>query len=293
MRFKGIVCSVFSLILVFSACSLSASEESSLSQVCATRTIPINWDYCLTHTDNSKSRDVIYFFHGLGQDEHAWVDGHKDHKTVRKHLKELGVEAPVVVAISFGPIWLLTEKNSSSFSGYYEIFIHHIMPFVEKELLKYQPEKRFLAGESMGGFSVLQLLLKKPDLFDRAALVCPAIPSLSPFCEENEISKFIKRTHANPQYVDYLFQMGKVFFPDENTWEKASPLTLGKSLLGTKTPKIYMTANQEDNFGFHEGADLFFDLAYNKGVDVTYDVFPGKHCSKADPKAIALFFADR
>ena len=51
------------------------------------------------------------------------------------------------------------------------------MPLLEKiteDVTGLKRGRRFIMGESMGGFNTAQLVMKYPGEFDRAALLCPA-----------------------------------------------------------------------------------------------------------------------
>ncbi len=166
--------------------------------------------------------------------------------------------------------------------------MNDLIPFIEKEKLGGIPRKRLLIGESMGGFNATELVLKHPELWQRAAIACPAIVNASPYAGADEIDRYIQRTGADPQYVHDAIQLSQSVFPDEASWETAAPLLLAKTALGEDTPPLHVSCGDKDQYGFFEGAKAFADQAQENGVDVVWQSVSGGHCT-ADPVALADF----
>lgn len=256
----------------------------------------ISWKYCLFVTEGSKNTDVLYHFHGLMRDNietGGWsaLSGHYG-LPVREQWEKLGFEAPLVVSISFGELWLLGETNSSAVSGLYEFLLRAAIPEIEKNINSNIGliGKRHLVGESMGGFNVSQLILKSPRLFSKAAMLSPAIANLSPFATAEEIQAYIETTGANPDLVESSILMAKYFFPTPEDWAKHSPLELAPLNLGNETPQMYVSCGDKDEFGFFQGAELFSRIGVEKTLDFTWVHISGGNHHAVDPISLAGFF---
>jgi len=263
-------------------------KKTRLVTECEQFSKPVEWGYCLSRTEGSQSTDLLYYLHGKGGNKRGWTDRHNFTAVIQDRWEGGGKQAPVVVAISFGKFWLLSEKNPSKDSGLLDFIVDYAMPYIEQKKLGGKIGARQLIGESMGGFNASQLVLKHPELFSRAALVCPALGSLSPYDGKQAVEDYIKRTGARRFNVEVVLRLLKAVFPDDASWQTASPLGIGKTLLGSKTPPLHVSCGAKDEYGFFEGAQAFATLARDKGVDTRWEPLSGGHCA-ADPAALAAF----
>ena len=82
---------------------------------------------------------------------------------------------------------------------------NELMPFLETRL-QFNPEKRLLAGMSLGGWNALALLLEREEHFDRVALL-PSHHAIHSWSPESDIENYIARTRANSLIRYTLFEM--------------------------------------------------------------------------------------
>jgi S-formylglutathione hydrolase FrmB len=243
--------------------------------------------YCITTTDGSQNPDVLYFFHGRKQGEHAWLKS----KWTAQTREKWGVDAPAIVTVSFGGNWLLVEKNSRERSGLYNVFANRVLPFMENQIQMFSPQsmgQRFLMGESMGGYNAVQMYLRNHQFFAKAALVCPAISTVSPFAGVKASWRYIKRTGASFLKVFIGHMVTRLFMPDQQAWEQNDPLVLAQNM-NEEYPPIFLSVGSEDSYGFQEGTARFVEIAKEKGVHVTWEPTKGGHCSFS-PSSVAKFF---
>ena len=258
---------------------------------------PLPWGYCITSTEGSQNPDFIYYLHGRGRSKTAWMDYPK-HKAIRQAWADLGKDAPTIITISFGPVWFLAEKNPSLKSGLLELYADQIIPEIEMKLGGLKGE-RMIVAESMGSFSGAELVLKRGSLFSRAALACPAIGDLTPSPTFAQRLKYALR--ANPLGlvgeivlpVSYVItKLQKETFPDEKSWEAASPLLLAKTELNSNSPALYISSGDLDLYGFYPGDKEFARIAKERDVrEVIWDPVVGGHCS-LNPVKIAKFLTE-
>lgn len=241
--------------------------------------------YCL-HTDGTgkASNTVLYYLHGGGESEKAWGKWPLADDFVRR-FRERGLPAPTVITISFGKLWLLTERGASPDSGLFERFLNEAMPFVEAKTGV--PRRRLLWGMSMGGFNAVQLLLKRPTLWTAGVLSCPAVTILSPSASPDQRRAFIERTRAQKSKVDWLFEQSRRAFSSAEAWDRHDPLKL--ALSRTPVPPLLIECGETDEWGFYEGAQRLSETLAEHGQKVRFETAPkGKHCT-VDPDRVLGF----
>ena len=258
-----------------------------LDTTCASVDKPVAFKYCISRTPGSRSTEVLYYLHGLGGNAKSWTEKDNYPAVMRRLWAAQAKDVPPVVTVSFGHFWLLAEKNASPNSGLFEFFTRYVMPAIEKEKLP-GLTGRILIGESMGGFNATELVLKAPGLFERAALVCPAIANLPRRPSDAEFDDFLRRTGADRAHVKKAERLLNAIYPDDASYDAAAPLNAAKTLLGAATPPLNVSCGDKDEYGFYEGAEAFARLASAKGVSVRWESLKGGHCA-ADPAALAAF----
>lgn len=254
---------------------------------CFDGTGSVTWRYCIHTPANGKTNgDVAYLFHGRNQDENNWNDDTFYTGMIQQYWQRTSIVPPFVVSISFGPIWLLTEKGKKSKSGLLTFFTDEVIREVESKTGK--PKSRIVFGESMGGLNALVLGLKAGHLFSKVASSCPAVYKLSPFASASETQEFLDRTGADPQVVQGVVQLAKEFIDDEKEWENFSPLKLIKNFDVTKAPEFYLSSGLYDVYGNYEGNEALADEITAAGGKMNWRPIYGGHCA-TDVVSLAEF----
>ena len=254
---------------------------------------------CVHRQPESRSRDILYFFHGLGEDERNWIKK-TNYKTVRAVWAELGFEAPLVVNVSFGDLWLLTPAGVKPASGMLELFVKQVMPYVEETLVPDFSGKRYLIGMSMGGFNGAQLALRNPSLFKKVALLCPATASYPLYPKDQSLAghlefhrtleKYWWKNHANPLLMEIPMYLSRKYFTAQE-WERESPLRLAERAFSPQFPPLFISAIQHDAFGLEESDRELAKIALRAHVKLEWDLVRGGHCD-FNPRQLANFLAD-
>jgi hypothetical protein len=279
-------------VFFFSFNSYALTSSPVLNSVCEeTDTDFLTWNTCIIKTVGSKSKDVIFYLHGNDHDERSWLGDFGVARMLRDYWQENNIEAPTIVSLSFGPIWLLVKENGLTTGGLLELVSQRIYPRVISQL-GLDEGKRILLGESMGGFNALQLYFEDSFSFDKAAFVCPAIVELSPFATEEEKKAYILRTKADPEKVNDIVRLSKFFIPSLEFWEKTSPLKIAKRQLGPQSKPIYLSASLQDNYGFYEGSLLLKKIANEFKTPLEWRPISGKHCS-VDITSLGTFLTSK
>ena len=247
------------------------------------------WAYCITKTIGSTNPDVLFEFHGIGEDEHAWINNNRD-ILIRDAWHSQRLQPPTVVSVSFGNVWLLAQKNAEPQSGLFEIFRDIVYPKIWQKLGPIHGHK-ILLGASMGGFNASQIYLKLPHYFDRYVLICPIIADISPFSSSALMSQYISQTHAAPFRVYLMMDVAKTYFSDEKSYDTAYPLQLAKKVLNASYPPIYLSCSYEDPYGIFTSVRAFKNLAVNRGIQVGWRATHGPHCTIDDNEVARVLAA--
>jgi pimeloyl-ACP methyl ester carboxylesterase len=251
-------------------------HEERLQYTCdATRTQGIAFRYCYRNLDTTNNQDIIYFFHGLDGDEQTWFKQYLGTLIIQKWWKHWGYR-PRIVTVSFGPEWLLVNNQRFPLLP---LFTNKIMPYLESKMGGLGKGRRHLIGQSMGGFNAAEVSLKSPGLFSRVALLCPAISTIGPFSSDREIDNYITRTGATRDLVESMLKISRAVFLNQEDWLNHDPLVLIKKYHARNKSRFYITIGQHDEYGFQEGAKMFYFLAKMQAFFTNWLPVPGGHCN--------------
>lgn len=250
-------------------------------QECTDYSDPVSpWHVCITRTKGSRSKDVLFYFHGYSNDRCAWLasprPGSRYRAKVAEWWEENGEEAPTVVVFSIGRKFLLTPDG-----GRYPVswFVESVLPEIQKKLGP-KRGKYIIWGTSMGGHNALGLYLRYPGLWDKIILNSPLIPVCDPYAEDGgtDCVRDIETPHI-PFLTMESLNLIREFYPKGEMWTAADPLKSGPRLLNPEYPPLLIEIGTSDEFGFYPGTEKFQKIASGKGVSVEYIV----HGAKSGP----------
>lgn len=286
----------FLQILILSSLYCIPSLAAEFSTVCE-RFSDVRGGYCIHTPIKNASNDILYYLHGAGGSEKTWQDDDYYPGQIRKEWSDQNAQFPTIVSLSFGEIWLLAEKNSSEWSGLFEVLTQKVIPTIEANLggLK---GRRLLVGESMGGFNSVQLALKSR-LFSRAAILCAPMSEMSPFATQGEIDATIYASRAWRYYRDIapalvltnvktMLEIVREFYPTADEWASGDPLQLAARAEKDGAPEIYLAAGAYDAFVLYEGNEKFASVLKKGGLAVDWRPQWGGHCA-IDIPSLARF----
>jgi S-formylglutathione hydrolase FrmB len=190
------------------------------------------------------------------------------------------------VVISYGPVWLLTPKNSKVENGLLDDFIARL-PEIESKVGK--PRHRILLGESMGGLNALISGLSRPEMFSKIASLCPGVYLESPFSDYSTLRAAMKRTGADPKIIFGVTQLAKKYVSTNEEWNTINPISLIERA-DPHYPELYLSCGLYDNYGNFEGTEALANLAIKRGVKTTWHPLYGGHCA-IDVASLADFLA--
>lgn len=231
--------------------------------------------YCRYRARVGNNGDTVYYLHGRNLDEQAWNDSTYFTAMIQSQWQAQGGRPPQVIALSYGPEWLLTPHGTAADSGLLDDLMT-TLPRIEARTGK--PRRRMLLGESMGGLNVLIAGLSHPRAFARIAALCPGVYATSPFASFTEIRAAAKRTGADPKIIFGIWQMAHRYAANESEWDRVSPLRLIENAR-PDYPSLYLSNGLYDTYGNFEGTQRLATVARQYGVVTEWHPLYGGHCA--------------
>jgi len=229
---------------------------------------PVN--YCVVlppsyDADKARKYPVLYFFHGLGDNEQMFVHGGALNLVQdlweRKQIGEFLIVTPEAGATFY--------INSHSGKVRYEDFlVQEFFPGIEARYrISRGRANRGVSGVSMGGYGALHMAFRHPQLFmavsAQSAALMTEIPAVAARIAANGMrSRVLGETFGSP--------------PDPAFWERNSPIALARrvNLAGLK---IYFDCGDRDDYGFEEGAKALDKALTSRRIPHEAHIYPGRH----------------
>ena len=244
--------------------------------------------YCINRPTHPGQGDLVYHLHGRRLSAESWNDPTYFTAMVQGEWQRLGLPAPTVVTLSYGPEWLLTPSGSAARSG----LLDRIGPQIAQlEAQIGPPRRRLLVGESMGGLNALVLGLSQPGRFDKVAALCPGVYLDSPFASLDTLRQSLQRTGADPKIAASVWWLARQHVASEADWARVSPLALLETLAQeSKRPALYLSCGLYDRYGNFEGTQQLATRARQLGIPTDWHPLYGGHCA-IDVTSLARFLA--
>lgn len=243
--------------------------------------------FCIFPGNGHKANQVIYYFHGIFGNENQWI--HNDiTKKLYKMMLESDTGSPTIVSISYGPVWLLTAKNSKKFSGLLDSWnLKNILKFEEKNL-NFKVSQRYVFGDSMGGHNGLVFYLKNQDLFKKVILICPATLATSPFEDISNHHELLPEFSGMwPMYYGAMGLMATYY--DDNCWQSTSPYSSFAKYAKPKTMVDFIIVNN-DMYGFSDAVKKFQRQNFQFRSKIHVEEQIGSHCYPENIESIYTRF---
>jgi S-formylglutathione hydrolase FrmB len=226
--------------------------------------------------DSSRTYPVIYFLHGLMNDETSWTVDRYGH--IQSALDQMIVSGKVPEFIMVHP------RGDSSFYCNYMDGSKRYEDLVAQELIAYMEnnfrakkgrDNRSIAGTSMGAYGALKIAMKYPD---RYAVVVGQSPILFPGGNPTQLPDAAKSS----RYYSFFVQMLSPIFGDpvkQELWDANNPLVLAKNnkLNGLK---IYFDYGTDDRYipmvHLDEGSKTLDGILTDAHIPHTFKIHPGE-----------------
>jgi len=258
-----------------------AEPISTVEMHCFAETQPVPYSFCINRVRGSQNRDVVFHFHGRNGDATWWNDSPSYSGEVVRRWAQTQQQAPIVVSISFGALWLLDDSLMA-------VFEHEVMPRVERELGE-KPTRLMAVGESMGGLNALLAALKMPNRFSKVASLCAPLATVSPFAALADIAQFVFSSSTSMKRAVMMMVFSRKFYPSEAHWLANHPMPLSQRETPRSGTAFYVTCGAKDEWGCTGASEQLVTTLRARGATVDWVPRPGGHCDiETDSLADAL-----
>jgi enterochelin esterase-like enzyme len=226
--------------------------------------------------DTTRTYPLLVWFHGGGEDEDGWGRVGKIGEIVQDRELKGELSRFIVLAPSAGrftPIWF----------GYEKRLIEETLPAVQK---RYRTNGQVLAfGHSMGGLSLLMILLRNPGLFDAACIASPFVYDTSAW-ESKERRAWFQSTFPGTRFESEYRNNQRKYFDSAQDFAKRDPYSLIREIgMSSKLPPLLLTCGDRDNLGLWPHALHLHEVMRQAGI--AHDWLPQKgvgHGTVEDPR---------
>ena len=259
------LCFLFLAVAPLSRAAPGRVECNAVPSKILTRPIP----YCIIlppsfDADKARRFDVLYFLHGLGDNEQSFIKSGAWNLT--EDLRENGQIKQFLIATPEGDATFYINSKDGKVR-YEDFLLQEFFPFIEKRY-RVAPGRghRAIAGISMGGYGALHLALRHPQLFSsvgaHSAALIEKLPAYIGSTPNSPRARLLSGVFGSP--------------PDAAFWEHNSPLALARTadLAGLK---IYFDCGNQDDYGFDAGAAALDKILASRHIPHEYHLYPGRH----------------
>ena len=222
-------------------------------------------------TEHTRKYPIVYFLHGLGQNEQAlmmgggWglIEDLRQHHTIGDFL---------MVAVEGRASFFINSADGKQ--RYSDFFLTEFMPQIESKFRVLRSRKmRGITGLSMGGYGALRFAFAHPELFGSVSAQSAALIIEPPKQMNDDLQ------HAGP--LGNL--LGGVFGNPINVahWNQNNPFILTRQHRAElKTMAIYFNCGQDDEYGFAVGASKLHQQLVAEGIPHQFHLYPGGHSAE-------------
>jgi enterochelin esterase-like enzyme len=220
------------------------------------------------YDSSTRSYPVLYLFHGLGNNENAWIQ-YGDMKRLMDSMYASESIVPMIVVMpNAGNSWFIDDIQSDF--PFETIFIDEFLDHIDSEY-RTRSEKEFRAfgGLSMGGYGALILAFKHPDMVS-------SIFSLSPGIWTDETIQSLSNE-------GYLRTFDNLYTNDSDNrltdrWRAHSILHQAREKSQSDLSKVkYYITSGDDDAGISVATAELHIILKNKNVPHEYRVYDGGH----------------
>jgi S-formylglutathione hydrolase FrmB len=216
----------------------------------------------------NKKYPVLYFLHGLGENEQALV-----------RSGGWGLIEDLQRQHRVGDFLMIAPEGRGSFfinsadgrDRYSDFFLTEFLPYVERHYRVIRERNgRGVTGLSMGGYGALRFAFAHPELFGSVSAQSPALITESPA----EMNADLR--NGGP----LANLLGGVFGDPINVahWQQNSPFDLArKNQIQITHQAIYINCGQQDEYGFAAATERMHRQLSAEAIRHEFHLYPGGH----------------
>jgi S-formylglutathione hydrolase FrmB len=224
----------------------------------------------------SRTYPIVYFLHGLNNDETSWTVERYGHVQTSMEQTMLSGTLPEFVMVH--------PRGDNSFYCNYLDGTKRYEDLITQELITYMEthyrakkgrENRSIAGTSMGAYGALKIAMKYPD---RYAAVVGQSPIIFPGSNPLALSEEAKSS----RFYSFFVNMLTPIFGDpirQDMWDANNPLVLAKTR-NLNGLKIYFDYGTDDRYismvHLDEGAKALDRILTERNIPHTFKIRPGE-----------------
>jgi len=259
-------------------------ECNSISSKILSRSVP----YCIVlppsfDADKARSFPVLYFLHGLGDNEQFFV--HSGAWNLVENMRDKGELKDFLIATPDArSTFYINSKDGKE--RYEDFLLQEFFPYVEKHYrVAAGRVNRAISGISMGGYGALYLAFRHPQLFSsvsaHSAALIEKLPNfLAGALPNSPRARVLGGAFGNP--------------PDPVFWQAHNPIVIARTA-NLAHLNIYFDCGDQDDFGFEAGAIALDKVLTSRQIPHEFHIYPGRHDASyfADHLPASLTFHSR
>jgi S-formylglutathione hydrolase FrmB len=241
-------------------------ECNSLPSKILARPVP----YCivLPHSfdaDKARTFPVLYFLHGLGDNEQFFV--HSGAWNLLEDMRDKGELKDFLIATPDAHSTFYINARDGK-ERYEDFLLQEFFPYVEKHYrVAAGRANRAISGISMGGYGAMYLALRHPQLFSSvsahsAALIEKLPTFLAGALPNSPRARVLGHAFGNP--------------PDPVFWQAHNPIVIAQTA-NLAHLNIYFDCGDQDDFGFEAGAIALDKVLTSRQIPHEFHIYPGRH----------------
>jgi S-formylglutathione hydrolase FrmB len=215
----------------------------------------------------NKKYPVLYFLHGLFEDETRWSTRGQTDQIMNRMIAE-GKIGEFIVAIPYGGTSFYTNTRDGS-EKWEDALVMEFIPLIESSYrINATRATRGISGTSMGGYGALKIAMKHPDLFGSASAHSAVL--LQDLSAAKVSAGRLQRFQA---MFDKIYGINQ----DLSYWEANNPMTLAKDTKKLNGLKLYFDCGTEDDYGFDVGTRQLDEMLTKAGYPHESHLYSGRH----------------
>jgi S-formylglutathione hydrolase FrmB len=241
-------------------------ECNSIPSKILSRSVP----YCIVlppsfDADKARSFPVLYFLHGLGDNEQFFV--HSGAWNLLEDMRDKGELKDFLIATPDARATFYINARDGK-ERYEEFLLLEFFPYVERHYrVAAGRANRAISGISMGGYGALYLAFRHPQLFSsvsaHSAALIEKLPNfLAGALPDSPRARVLGKAFGNP--------------PDPVFWQTHSPIVLARTANLTGL-HIYFDCGDRDDYGFEVGAMALDKILTSRKIAHEFHIYPGRH----------------